>query len=349
MARQTVYSAEEVASHRTARSTWIIVNNKVYDVTEFVNDHPGGADLVLQYAGQDATKIMKDHVSHEHSDAAYSMLDDFYIGDLELTAAKTSTTKKVAEASVPKSTTKAAAPVAYGAGQKKAFIDVTKPMLSQVFFGNFSKDFYMEQVHIPRTCKGSAPIFGSPTLEIFTKTPWWVIPAVYIPISSACVYYALKSGLGFDATACWFGLGLLTWTLIEYTLHRWLFHVDELLPDNSVCITLHFLLHGIHHFLPMDRMRLVMPPALGLTLSFPFYVSFTSMLPTECGHALVGGAYFGFMAYDLVHYYLHHGRPLTAHLREMKSYHLDHHYKNAHLGYGITSKLWDYVFNTVLL
>ncbi|KAJ3213909.1 hypothetical protein HDU67_002315 [Dinochytrium kinnereticum] len=317
----------------------------VYDVTEFVNDHPGGADLVLQYAGTDATAIMKDHFSHEHSDAAYSMLDDFYIGELDLAATKQESAE-ISKVSLKASTTE---PTTYGTGIKKKFIDVTKPMLSQVFYSGFSKDFYMEQVHIPRTCKGSAPIFGSPTLEIFTKTPWWVIPLVYIPITLACENVALKNGLSPDAALCWFGFGLLVWTFIEYTLHRFLFHIDELLPDNSVCITLHFLLHGIHHFLPMDRMRLVMPPALGLTLSIPFYLLVTSIFPMECGYATIGGAYFGFMAYDLIHYYLHHGRPATAHLREMKSYHLDHHYKNAHLGYGITSKLWDYVFNTVLL
>lgn len=46
--------------------------------------------------------------------------------------------------------------------------------------------------------------------------------------------------------------------------------------------------------------------------------------------------------------YIHHGRPLTAYLRELKSYHLDHHYKDPNLGYGITSKFWDLVFHTQL-
>jgi 4-hydroxysphinganine ceramide fatty acyl 2-hydroxylase len=45
----------------------------------------------------------------------------------------------------------------------------------------------------------------------------------------------------------------------------------RLLPDNSVGITLHFLLHGIHHFLPMDKLRLVMPPVLFIILAAPFW------------------------------------------------------------------------------
>ena len=44
---------------------------------------------------------------------------------------------------------------------------------------------------------------------------------------------------------------------------------------------------------------------------------------------------------------LHHTR-LPAYMREMKKYHLAHHYKNFELGFGVTSKIWDYVFNTVL-
>ena len=46
-------------------------------------------------------------------------------------------------------------------------------------------------------------------------------------------------------------------------------------------------------------------------------------------------------------YSLHHTR-LPAYMREMKKYHLAHHYKNFDLGFGVTSKIWDYVFNTVL-
>ncbi|KAJ3101715.1 fatty acid alpha-hydroxylase [Phlyctochytrium planicorne] len=323
---------------------------------QFVNDHPGGADLVLQYAGQDATAIMKDHVSHEHSEVAYSMLDDYLIGELDASSAsKESASEKVTLTAAGRKKAGAAAvdgkPI-FGMGVKKPFLDVTKPLLPQIFFSNFSKEEYLIQVHIPRNAKGTAPIFGNPILDFFTMTPWWVIPLFYIPL---CTYFVRIGTTGpnaipFDAALCWFGSGIILWTMIEYGLHRFLFHLDEYIPDNRVAITAHFLFHGIHHYLPMDRMRLVMPPALGMFLSTPFYlISTRTYLSSECGHVLIAGAYAGFMFYDLIHYYLHHGRPATAHLREMKSYHLDHHYKNAHLGFGITSKLWDYVFNTVLL
>lgn len=39
--------------------------------------------------------------------------------------------------------------------------------------------------------------------------------------------------------------------LLEYGMHRFLFHIDEYLPDHPAALTLHFLLHGIHHYIPV--------------------------------------------------------------------------------------------------
>ncbi|TFL07022.1 FMN-dependent dehydrogenase-domain-containing protein [Pterulicium gracile] len=49
-------SGKEVATHNTRESCWIIVHGKVYDVTDFLDDHPGGAKIILKYAGKDATQ-----------------------------------------------------------------------------------------------------------------------------------------------------------------------------------------------------------------------------------------------------------------------------------------------------
>ena len=44
----------------------------------------------------------------------------------------------------------------------------------------------------------------------------------------------------------------LLWTLIEYLLHRFVFHSEYVLPDSKLLRYLHFALHGIHHMLPTD-------------------------------------------------------------------------------------------------
>ncbi|KAF9777861.1 FMN-dependent dehydrogenase-domain-containing protein [Thelephora terrestris] len=48
-------TGQEVAKHNTRESCWIIVHGNVYDVTEFLDDHPGGSKIILKYAGKDAT------------------------------------------------------------------------------------------------------------------------------------------------------------------------------------------------------------------------------------------------------------------------------------------------------
>ncbi|RMY01281.1 hypothetical protein D0866_15813, partial [Hortaea werneckii] len=70
----------DVAAHRTAKSCFVTIGTKVYDVTEFLEDHPGGADLILQYAGKDVKEAMEDPISHAHSEAAWEMLDDYLVG-----------------------------------------------------------------------------------------------------------------------------------------------------------------------------------------------------------------------------------------------------------------------------
>ncbi|KAF8161327.1 FMN-dependent dehydrogenase-domain-containing protein [Crassisporium funariophilum] len=56
MVLEKVLSGQEVAKHNSRESCWIIVHGKVYDVTEFLDEHPGGSKIILKYAGKDATQ-----------------------------------------------------------------------------------------------------------------------------------------------------------------------------------------------------------------------------------------------------------------------------------------------------
>jgi len=86
-----------------------------------------------------------------------------------------------------------------------------------------------------------------------------------------------------------------------------------------------------------------MPPVLTILIGSPLYLLAHVLFESHYADALMAGTYFGYICYDMVHYSLHHSAHKVQHLKEMKSYHFKHHYKQADLGYGITSKVWDRV------
>lgn len=80
--RIRIYTTEDLALHASPSSCWVSRDDKVYDVTAFLADHPGGDDFILKHAGKDVGQVMKDPAEHEHSESAYDMLDEFLIGRL---------------------------------------------------------------------------------------------------------------------------------------------------------------------------------------------------------------------------------------------------------------------------
>lgn len=86
----------------------------------------------------------------------------------------------------------------------------------------------------------------------------WVVPCIWVPITLALLARALSTWSDQPAAACSLILaGLILWQLIEYCLHRFIFHAE---PTEYWGITFHFLFHGCHHKYPTDAMRLVFPP-----------------------------------------------------------------------------------------
>ncbi|KAK9466531.1 hypothetical protein V1512DRAFT_208405 [Lipomyces arxii] len=347
-------TSAEMAAHNTMKSVYISINSrKVYDVTKFLDEHPGGAELILDYAGKDATSIMADVISHEHSEAAYEILDEYLVGilatpDEEERLLKAGVNKDAYTLTGTASAEELSIVTDFDVDYTRhQFLDLKKPLLMQVFMNDFKKDFYLQQVHRPRHYgNGSAPLFGN-FLEPLTKTPWFVIPLIWIPAVMYGTYIASQGLPVYFLVPLWC-LGIFIWTFVEYMMHRMLFHMDERLPDHRVAITLHFVLHGVHHYLPMDKLRLVMPPTLFIILATPFYRLAHLLFPYYIAMAIFCGGIFGYICYDCTHYFLHHAS-LPSSMKDLKTYHLEHHYKNYELGFGVTSKFWDVVFGTELV
>ena len=111
--------------------------------------------------------------------------------------------------------------------KKHKFLDLSRPLFLQVWLGGFSKDFYLDQVHRPRHYRGgaSAPLFGN-FLEPLTKTPWWMIPTLWLPCVAYGVYLASQGFKSPLVVAGYWTFGAFLWTFIEYCMHRFLFHLD---------------------------------------------------------------------------------------------------------------------------
>jgi dihydroceramide fatty acyl 2-hydroxylase len=138
-------------------------------------------------------------------------------------------------------------------------------------------------------------------------------------------------------------LGLFVWTLVEYCLHRFVFHFRARSRVGRYFV---FLFHGVHHAAPRDKTRLVMPPAGSIIAMAVLYPVFRFAVPAPWVEPFVAFFIVGYLVYDYTHYATHHFPMRTPLLHFLKVYHLQHHYGAAGLRYGVSSPVWDRVFGT---
>ncbi|XP_042507112.1 cytochrome B5-like [Macadamia integrifolia] len=80
MADRRVFTLSQVAQHKSKKDCWFVINGRVLDVTKFLDEHPGGEEVLIEAAGKDATKEFEDI---GHSKAAQNMLAKFQVGVLQ--------------------------------------------------------------------------------------------------------------------------------------------------------------------------------------------------------------------------------------------------------------------------
>ena len=186
-------------------------------------------------------------------------------------------------------------------------------------------------------------MFESDFMEFFTRVHPVTPLVIYLPVIGYMLHTAVEQrGLSIGAVTGLFLLGLFLWSLVEYAMHRWVFHYE---PTSRWGKQLHFLLHGVHHDYPQDAKRLVMPPVVSIPLALGFYGIFLGIFG-RLAPAAFAGLIFGYLCYDMIHYAAHHFSMKKGVWLWLKQYHMRHHYKDDHAGYGVSSPLWDHVFRT---
>ncbi len=191
--------------------------------------------------------------------------------------------------------------------------------------------------------KGQARLFRNDYMEMMTKTHPVVVYTMYFPVIAFMLYY----GAAHKAIAPWtefllFLSGTLVWTLFEYIMHRYLFHIYVESPRAKKIV---YTMHGVHHEYPRDKERLFMPPVPSLILAV-IIVSIMYFMMGWKALSFFPGFLFGYICYGSMHYAIHAFAPPKFMKALWRNHHL-HHYKAPEKGFGVSSVLWDVVFGTV--
>jgi len=80
------YTYDEIKQHRSSKSCWLVIHGKVYDVTKFLDQHPGGEEVMLDASGRNATQDFEDV---GHSVDALNIMPTYLIGTLNNDSTKT--------------------------------------------------------------------------------------------------------------------------------------------------------------------------------------------------------------------------------------------------------------------
>lgn len=188
-------------------------------------------------------------------------------------------------------------------------------------------------------------MYENPLLEILSISGPKMMVTFHLLISSSCLIYGY-SLLGTSATGItllgFFIAGFASWSLAEYVLHRHLFHYES---NNKFVKAFHFALHGYHHENPNDVNRLFMPPVPAFLFLAVFFLLFYVILGDYAWFFLPGFE-IGYLLYSFVHYSIHkYSAPKP--LRKLWHHHIIHHYKEPEKAYGVSSRVWDRIFQTM--
>jgi dihydroceramide fatty acyl 2-hydroxylase len=190
--------------------------------------------------------------------------------------------------------------------------------------------------------RASPRLFDNPLLDKLSRVHWSIPLFIYTPVVALLAWLSFRSFSPFAvvlATAA----GYAIWTLIEYFGHRYLFHAEF---PGEWGARLHFLIHGVHHDHPNDPLRLVMPPLLSGPIMLIALLVAVVIFGRPLGYSMLMGFIIGYLAYDMVHYYVHHATPTTRVGRYLRQVHMLHHFREPEGYFGVSAPYWDVVFGT---
>jgi len=143
--------------------------------------------------------------------------------------------------------------------------------------------------------------------------------------------------------------GVFAWTLIEYGLHRFVFHLKTEREPWKVLTSGFHMSH--HHAIARGETDFVITrPAGSLPFAIVFYLLFSLLLWSFSAAALLmTGVFVGYLLYEYAHYAAHRFQPSGRFAKFLKNYHLQHHFMEGEGKYGVTSPVWDKIFGSATM
>lgn len=198
-----------------------------------------------------------------------------------------------------------------------------------------------ESTNTPPLAKMNKKLFENSWLNLLTL----VHPVLPISFWGPVAIWTVSKSFAELSTLYLLGLamcGLLIWSLIEYLLHRFLFHMSTHTAWQS---NLQFLLHENHHQDPKDFYRGLMPLFPAIIFGITIWTLLFSLVPEIPGRALYFGMICGYLTYDYLHFSFHHLNIKTRWWKALQRNHLFHH-GHPDLCFGVSSPVWDHIFAT---
>ena len=180
--------------------------------------------------------------------------------------------------------------------------------------------------------------------RLFRFRSFWIFPLLAIVL----VYATFRSDPQRQLRdLVWlFLLGVLAWSLLEYGLHRFVFHLSFSVRNSTVREILNAS-HLTHHASPRDPDKLLVRTPYALVISALLYgIFFLAFRRASLAAGLMSGVWAGFLYYEAVHYRVHLRLSDSSVITRQRRAHFHHHFTNNKQCFGVTSPLWDHVFRT---
>lgn len=192
--------------------------------------------------------------------------------------------------------------------------------------------------------KGTKKLSDNWFIERITRTHISIPITLFLGYSGGLLYWsAVNTSLLVGTTVALFFVGLLAFTLVEYLMHRFLFHMELTTKFRK---RIQYIMHGVHHEFPKDKDRLAMPPLASLTIATTL-LFLLRLVMADYVFAFLPGFLTGYAGYLFVHYIVHAFQPPKNLFKILWVHHGIHHYKDQERAFGVSSPLWDFIFRTM--